>query len=144
MRIVKHKNALPVTLIGLAWALFGLGYQSLVIGYVPTGLAVAAELVGLFLAGAITGALLISVLDSMDNSIGRILIMMGYLMFAPLGMMVGLVAPGSFEPLSGGSWLTFTLLAPILMVLAACAAVGVGMGLTGGLAFAARRMNQRA
>lgn len=140
---MKTKNGLPIMLIGLAWPLFGLGYQSIVIRYLPTGAALAAETVGLFLAGAVTGALLLTALDAMDRKVGRILIGIGYLLFAPLGMMAALIAPVPFEPMGDGSWLTFSLVAPVLIILIANLAVAIGMGFTGGLALAVGRLDQR-
>jgi branched-subunit amino acid transport protein len=140
---MNDKNVLPIALIGLAWPLFGLGYQSLVIRYMPTGAALVAEALGLFLAGAVTGALLLSAVDSMDRKMGRALITVGYLMFAPLGMMAALIAPTPFEPIDGGSWLTFSLVTPVLITLIASLAVAIGMGFTGGLALAMGKISHR-
>lgn len=140
---MKKRNLLPITFIGLAWTMFGMGYQAIVIHYLPVGLAFLAESIGLFLAGAATGALLITALDSMENSIGRILVATGYIMFAPVGMMAGLVAPGQFEPMGGGSWLLFSLVTPIVITLVASLSVGIGLGFTGGLALAAQRLRQQ-
>jgi hypothetical protein len=140
--MLKTKNLMPIALIGLAWPLFGLGYQAIVIHYLPHGWGLLAEILGLFLAGAITGALLLTALDSMSHSTGRILVMIGYFLFAPLGMMAGLIAPASFEPIGSESWLTFVLVAPVLITLVASLSVSVGLGFTGGLAIAARRLNR--
>lgn len=136
-----RKDALPIALIGLAWPLFGLGYQAIVINYLPSGMMLVVEVVGLFLAGAISGALLLAALDSMKESTGRIMVMLGYLMFAPLGMMAGMIAPAPFEPIGGGSWLTFLLVVPVLMTLVGSMIPALGMGFTGGLALAASRLN---
>jgi hypothetical protein len=135
------KNALPIALIGLAWPLFGLGYQAIVIHFLPSGLMLFVEVLGMFLAGAISGAILLTALDSMTESTGRILVMLGYLMFAPLGMMAGLIAPAPLEPIGGGSWVTFSLVTPILMTLIGSLIAALGMGFTGGLAIAASRLN---
>ena len=138
-----RKNILPIALIGAAWPLFGLGYQAIVIHYLPSGLMLVVEVLGMFLAGAISGGLLIAALESMEQSTGRILVMMGYLMFAPLGMMAGLIAPTPFEPIGGGSWFTFILVTPVLMTLIGSMIAALGMGFTGGLALAASRLNLR-
>lgn len=139
---MKKRNLLPISLIGLAWTMFGMGYQAIVIHYLPVGLAFLAESIGLLLAGAVTGALLITALDSMDSAVGRILVVMGYIMFAPVGMMAGLVAPGQFEPMGGESWLVFSLVTPVLITLIASISVGIGLGFTGGLALAAQRLRR--
>jgi hypothetical protein len=122
-----RKNTTPIALIGLAWPLFGLGYQALVI----------------FLAGSVTGALLLVVVEEMKTKMGRMLVTLGYLMFAPVGMMAGLIAPSPFEPIGSESWLTFSLVAPVLIILIASLAVAIGLGFTGGLAIAAQRLNGR-
>lgn len=139
--MVDKKNALPIALIGAAWPLFGLGYQAIVINYLPSGLMLVVEVFGMFMAGAISGALLLAGLESMAESTGRILVMMGYLMFAPLGMMAGLIAPTPLEPIGGGSWLLFIVVAPLLMSLIGSMIPALGMGFTGGLALAASRLN---
>lgn len=140
---MNSKNTLTVSLIGVSWALIGLGYQSVVIRYVPEGGPLLAEGLGLFLAGAVTGSLFLRALDALDHPLGRMLLTMGYLMFSPLGIMAGLVAPGSLEPISGGSWVPFFLGAPVLIVISATLAVLVGMGFTGGLAMAVQKLNVR-
>jgi hypothetical protein len=140
--MTKPKNLLPISLIGLAWPLFGLGYQAIVIRYLPDGWGLLAEVLGLFLAGAISGALLLTALDNMAHSTGRVLVLLGYFLFAPLGMMAGLIAPAPFEPIGSESWLTFFIVAPILITLVASLSVSVGLGFTGGLAIAARRLNR--
>jgi branched-subunit amino acid transport protein len=141
---MKTENALPITLIGFAWPLFGMGYQAIVIRYLPSGAALVAESVGLFLAGALTGALLLTALDAMERKLGRALVVIGYLLFAPVGMMAALIAPAPFEPMGGDSWLTFSLVTPVLIILIASLAVTIGMGFTGGLALAVGRLNRRA
>lgn len=137
------KNTTTIALIGLSWPLLGLGYQALVIHYLPAGAALVAEIVGLFLAGSATGTLLLTVIDEMKTKMGRVLVTLGYLMFAPVGMMAGLIAPSPFEPIGTESWLTFSLVAPVLIILIASLAVAIGLGFTGGLAIAAQRLNSR-
>jgi hypothetical protein len=139
--MMKSKNTLTVSLIGGSWILLGLGYQAIVIRYVPAGAALMAEALGLFLAGALTGELYLRAVESIGSPIGRGLVTAGYLMFAPLGMMAGLGAPGSLEPVGSGSWVPFLIGAPVLIMLAATVAVVLGLGFTGGLALAARRVS---
>ena len=139
-KVFDKENYLPIGLIGLAWPLFGLGYQAIVINFLPTGLMLVTGIVGMFLAGAISGALLLAALESMEDSTGRILVMMGYLMFSPLGIMAGLVAPAPLEPVGGNSWFVFLLFAPILMTLIGSMISALGMGFTGGLAMAVSRL----
>jgi hypothetical protein len=64
-------------------------------------------------------------------------------MFAPLGIMVGLLAPGAYEPVQMGGSITFAVLAPVLITITAVMAVGLGLGFTGGLAVAAHRLISR-
>ena len=140
-RVMNSKDTLTVSLIGTSWVLIGLGYQALVIQYIPEGASLVVEGLGLFLAGVVTAALFLRSLEALDNSLSRILITIGYLLFSPLGMMVGLIVSGSMEPMAGGSSLPFVFGAPLLMMLTATLAVVVGLGFTGGLAVAARRVN---
>lgn len=137
---MNNKDVLTVTLIGVSWALIGLGYQALVIQHIPEGGPLVVAGLGLFLAGVVTGGLFLRTLEAVDNSLSRILITIGYLLFSPLGMMIGLVVSGSMEPIGGGSLVAFFFVAPLLMMLTATLAVMVGLGFTGGLAVAARRV----
>lgn len=138
---MNSKDVLTVSLIGTSWVLIGLGYQALVIRYIPEGTPLVVEVLGLFLAGVVTAGLFLRTLEARDDSLSRILITVGYLLFSPLGMMVGLIVSGSMEPIGGGSSLPFFFGAPLLMMLTATLAVVVGLGFTGGLAVAARRVN---
>ncbi len=138
---MKKEHSLPVFFIGLAWALIGLGYQAIVIRYVPQGAALVAEALGLFLAGSLTGALFLRAVATMKGPMGRGLVIFGYLLFSPVGMMAGLVAPGSLEPVNGGSWLAFFLGAPVVISVTASVAVLIGLGFTGGLAVAVQRID---
>jgi hypothetical protein len=139
-----NKNNTPaLSLIGLSWALIGMGYMSIQFHFLPEGLALVTETLGLFLAGFLSGALLLSVAENMDNRLGRWLVVFGYVLFAPLGIMVGLLAPGAYEPVQIGSSITFAVLAPVLITITAVMAVGIGLGFTGGLAMAAHRIINR-
>jgi len=139
-----NKNNTPaLSLIGLSWALIGMGYMSIQFHFLPEGLALVTETLGLFLAGFLSGALLLSVAENMDNRLGRWLVVFGYVLFAPLGIMVGLLAPGAYEPVQSGSSITFAVLAPVLITITAVMAVGIGLGFTGGLAMAAHRIINR-
>jgi hypothetical protein len=140
---MNKSNAPALTLIGLSWAFIGMGYMSIQFHFLPEGMALVTETLGLFLAGFLSGALMLSVAENMESRIGRWLVVVGYLMFAPLGIMVGLLAPGAYEPVQIGSSITFAVLAPVLITISAVMAVGLGIGFTGGLAVAAHRLVNR-
>ena len=137
---MNKTNAPALSLIGLSWAFIGLGYMSIQFHFLPDGAALVTEALGLFLAGYLSGALLLSVAENMESKFGRWLVVFGYLMFAPLGIMVGLLAPGAYEPVQMGTSITFAVLAPVLITISAVMAVGLGVGFTGGLAVAAHRI----
>jgi hypothetical protein len=133
----SHSPAL--SLIGLSWVFIGMGYMSIQLHFLPDGMALVTEALGLFLAGLLSGALLLSVVENMENRLGRWLVVGGYVLFAPLGIMVGLLAPGAYEPVQIGTSITFAVLAPVLITITAVTAVGLGLGFTGGVAIAAHR-----
>ncbi len=140
---MKKTNMPALSLIGLSWAFIGMGYMSIQFHFLPEGLALITETLGLFLAGFLSGALLLSVAENMENKLGRWLVIVGYLLFAPLGIMVGLLAPGAYEPVQISSSIKFAVLAPVLITITAVMAVGLGIGFTGGLAMAAHRLINR-
>lgn len=140
---MKKENYPALVLIGLAWPFFGLGYLSLEFHYLPDGLPLATQAVGLFVAGFLSGLVLLSVMDNMKNKLSRAMIVIGYLLFAPLGLMAGLIAPGAYEPVEMAGSFTFALIAPMMMMIIALVSVGLGMGFTGGLAAVAHKLVAR-
>jgi len=127
---------------GLAWPCAGLGFGAVNLGFIPSGLPLAAEVAGLFLAGMISGALLLSVLGAVRTQVGKGLVAAGYAMFAPLALMGGLLAPGPFE--SGSeSPVGLAIMAFLAIVVYASAAIGIGLAFTGGLAVAAHSLALR-
>jgi hypothetical protein len=110
-------NWRAVMCFGLAWPFAGLGFSAINLGYVPEGLALVAEVVGLFLAT-------------------------GYAMFAPLALLGGLLAPSPFE--SGSeSPVGLAIMAFLAIVIYASAVIGIGLAFTGGLAVAAHSLAVR-
>lgn len=135
-------NWRAVLCFGLAWPFVGLGFSAVYLGYIPSGLALLAETVGLFLAGAISGALLMAVLGGIRSQVGKGAVSAGYAMFAPLAVMGGLLAPSPFE--SGTeSPVGLAIMAFLAIVFYASAAIGFGLALTGGLAVAAHSLAVR-
>lgn len=140
---MNKKNMPALGLIGLSWTFIGMGYMSIQFHFLPEGPALVTEALGLFLAGYLSAALLLAVVENMENRFGRWLVIFGYLLFAPLGIMVGLLAPGAYEPVHMSTSITFAVLAPVLITITAVMAVGIGLGFTGGLAMAAHRIINR-
>jgi hypothetical protein len=140
---MKKSRTVALTLVGISWAFIGMGYMSIQFHYLPEGAALVTETLGLFIAGFLSGAILLSVVENMQNRLGRWLVVFGYLLFAPLGIMAGLLAPGAYEPVEVGSSITFAVLAPVLITITAVMAVGLGIGFTGGVAVAAHRIINR-
>lgn len=134
------KNILPIVFIGLAWPLFGLGYQAIQIRYIPTGVSLVSQVVGLFLAGVVSGGLLLAVVDGMEEGIPRMMVLTGYLLFAPLGMLAAMAVSIPFEPTIGEPWTAAALIIPFVAVLTAAIPVAVGMNLTRFLAIAVHRV----
>ena len=135
-------NWKAVMCFGLAWPFAGLGFSAVNLGYLPAGLALVAEVVGLFLAGTISAALLLLVLNGVRTRVGKGLVATGYAMFAPLALLGGLLAPSPFE--SGSeSPVGLAIMAFLAIVIYASAAIGIGLAFTGGLAVAAHSLAVR-
>ncbi len=135
-------NGKAVVCFGLAWPFAGLGFSAVKLGYIPSGLPLMAEIVGLFLAGTISGALLLAVLGGVRTPVGKVSVAAGYAMFAPPALMGGLLAPSPFE--SGSeSPVGLAIMALLAIVIYASAAIAIGLALTGGLAVAAHSLAVR-
>jgi branched-subunit amino acid transport protein len=127
--------------MGFAWPLVGLGFMALHFGYLPSGLSLFAQGLGLFLAGTLSGALYLTVRRVFEHNLGAGLINVGYILFAPVAIMTALVAPGLVE--EAGSPVAFILVTPIMIAIYANAAMAAGLGMTGSLAIAARILVDR-
>jgi branched-subunit amino acid transport protein len=138
---MKKNQRIAIIFMGLAWPLVGLGFMALHFGYLPTGLSLFAQGLGLFLAGTLSGAIYLTVRRVFENSLGAGLINIGYILFAPVAIMTALVAPGLVE--ETGSPGAFLLVTPIMIALYANAAMGAGLGMTGSLAIVARILVDR-
>lgn len=129
--------------MGMAWVFAGLGILAILYHYLPTGAELAASVVGLFLAGAVTALLLTAVRAGQRTRFDRGLVGFGYLLFAPVGLLMALLAPARLD-IGGSSFnAASALAATILTVVFAGVAVGVGLGFTGGLAVAAHSIAVR-
>ncbi|TFH36349.1 MAG: hypothetical protein E4G99_05180 [Anaerolineales bacterium] len=138
---MRKNQRIAIFIMGFAWPLVGLGYMALQFGYLPSGLSLFAQAIGLFLAGTLSGALYLTVRRVFESSIGAGLINVGYILFAPIAVLTALIAPGLVE--EAGSPVAFILVTPIMICLYATAAMAAGLGLTGSLAIAARILVDR-
>jgi hypothetical protein len=132
----RSSNGTALMCLGLAWPAAGTGFSALSLGFIPSGLPLAAQLAGLFLAGVISGALLLAVRGVVRTQVGKGWVTAGYAMFAPVALMGGLLAPSPFEGESG-SPVGLAIMAFLAIVVFASAAIAAGLAFTGGLAMAA-------
>lgn len=132
-----------LVLMGAAWPLVGLGFHAIYFGTVPSGAAFWAVALGLFLSGSLSMGMFLAVLAGFQTPFSRGLVQLGYLLFAPLGLLAALLAPGPIEASAGFGSATFLLLSPVVITLYAGVAMGIGLGLTGGLAMAAHSLALR-
>ncbi len=136
--VMMKARKMFILLIGLAWPFLGLGLLALHFGYLPSGATLVAEIIGLFLAGILSGCLFMAAHAGLHSPLGRGMIHFGYLLFAPLGLMAALVAPNSFEAVTGISMLTIIVGVPLAIILYGNLVVAAGLGITGGLAISAK------
>ena len=138
---MNKNRRVSLILIGLAWPAVGLGFMALHFGYLPSGINLIAEALGLFIAGVLSGILFLGVRNVFKTKLGRGLVDAGYILFAPISIMTALIAPGMGEAM--GPSLTFVLISPIMIVLYSMAAMAAGLGLTSSLAIAAQILADR-
>ena len=138
---MDKKRKFSLVLIGLAWPAVGMGFMALHFGYLPSGLSLITEVLGLFIAGVLSGLLYFGVRSVFKTNLSVALVNVGYLLFAPISIMTALIAPGLGEEL--GSPLMFVLISPIMIALYAMAAMAAGLGMTSSLAIAAQILSGR-
>jgi hypothetical protein len=135
-------NVTALLCLGLAWPATGMGFSALTLGFMPSGLPLVAQLTGLFLAGVISGGLLLAVRGTVRTRVGKGWVTAGYAMFAPIALMGGLLAPSPFES-GSGSPVGLAIMAFLAIVVCASAAIAAGLAFTGGLAMAAHSVAVR-
>ena len=138
---MDKNRRVSLILIGLAWPVVGLGFMALHFGYLPSGMSLIAEAVGLFIAGVLSGLLYRGVRKVFKTKLSVALVDTGYVLFAPISIMTALIATGLREEM--GSSLAFVLISPIMVILYSLAAMAAGLGMTSSLAIAAQILADR-
>lgn len=138
-----NTRTLFILLIGLAWPFLGLGLMALHFGYLPSGSTLLAEVLGLFLAGILSGCLFMAAYSGLNSTLGRGMVHLGYLLFAPLGLMAALAAPSPIESATSISMFTILVATPMAIILYGNLIVAAGLGITGGLALSAKVLASR-
>lgn len=138
---MEKNSKLGIILLGLAWPAIGLGFLALHFNYLPSGLDLVSHAVGLFLAGILSGYLYMAVRRVFASVLSHSLLNIGYLLFAPVGLMAALLAPGMMEVTGTPS--SFVLITPVMIILYSNTAIAAGLGLTGSLAIVARIIAER-
>ena len=138
---MDRNQRLGLVMIGLAWPAVGLGFMALHFGYLPSGLSLITEALGLFIAGVLSGLLYYGVRTLIKTNLSIALVNVGYLLFAPISILTALIAPGMGEEI--GSPLTFVLVSPVMIALYSMAAMAAGLGMTSSLAIAAQILSSR-
>ncbi len=128
-----RSKLLSLTMIGSAWPFLGLGYLVIHFKYFPTGLELVGQALGLFLAGLASGALFFMFRRGMQTPAGKLMIILGYILVAPLGVMLGLLAPSTLIGPEAPSVSIQILAAPLLTAFYASLVMAVGLGVMGGL-----------
>lgn len=112
-------------LIGLMWPFIGIGFMAINFEYMPTGAELISQSFGLFLAGALSGSLLLVLGAAKQTPYWKRWIQLSYLLFAPLCMMAALAL---FNPLGLESSGVGLLVAPFALALVTNGALAAGMG----------------
>jgi hypothetical protein len=112
-------------LIGLTWPFIGIGFMAINFEYFPTGSELLSQAFGLFMAGALSGSLLLVLQAAKETPYWKRWIRLSYLLFAPLCMMAALAL---FNPLGLESSGTALLVAPFALALVTNGALAAGMG----------------
>ena len=136
--VMMNARKMFILLIGLTWPFLGFGLMAIHFEYLPSGVTLVAEAIGLFLAGVLSGCLFMAAHTGLNSPLGRGMIHLGYLLFAPLGLMAALVAPNSLEAATGISMLTIVVGVPMAIILYGNLVVAAGLGITGGLAISVK------
>lgn len=138
---MDKRTKLGLVLLGLAWPAVGLGFLALHFDYLPSGLSLITHALGLFGAGLLSGFLYLTVRRVFATVLSRSLLNLGYLLFAPVGLMAALLAPGMME--EAGAPASYVLITPLMIVLYSNTAIAAGLGLTGSLAIVANIVGER-
>lgn len=132
-----------ILLTGLMWVFLGIGFFTLYFRYLPEGSRLAVEAVGLFLAGIISGLLYTGVRSLKISRLGTGLVSLGYILFVPVAIMLGLLVSTLINLSDGTLPLRMLILTPIAIALFSNVFVAIGLGFTAGLAASASSLSGR-
>lgn len=138
-----RRKALMTAMMGAAWVAVGLGVSAVQFGRFPAGPELLAMGMGLYLAGMTSAVLLAVVRAGMRSVAGRALVPVGYLVFAPIGLLLAMLAPVSMDQLVASNTSGWFILVPMVAVASAGVALAAGLGFTGGLALVAHSLALR-
>lgn len=127
-------------LIGLTWPFIGIGFMAINFEYLPTGVELLSQAFGLFMAGALSGSLLLILQAAKETPYWKKWVQLSYLLFAPLCMMAALAL---FNPLGLEGSGTGLLVAPFALALVTNGALAVGMGTLAAIGVAIHRLALR-
>jgi hypothetical protein len=136
-----NNRIIVMLFIGMAWTFIGLGYSVLQFNYLPDGIELIAKTSGLMVAGMVSGFLFMVVRGVFNTSFSTGLVSVGYFLFAPIGIMIALLAPAPFEAAGGTTSMAFLFIIPLVTTLYSNTAVAAGLGITGGLAKSAKSIS---
>lgn len=136
-------RAVMTAMMGAAWVAVGLGILAVQFGRFPVGAELLVVGLSLYLAGMLSALLLAVVRAGMRSVAGRALVPVGYLVFAPIGLLLALLAPVQLDPLARGASAGWYVLVPMVAVAYAGVALAAGLGFTGGLAIVAHSLATR-
>jgi len=136
-------KVLAIIFTGLTWVFLGIGFYSAYLGYLPAGLDLVVEAVGLFLAGMISGVLYAGIRNLNKSKFGLGLVSAGYILFVPVGILLALLIPPLMNMSDAPVSTRVLILTPFAIALSSNILIAVGLGITAGLAFSATSLSDR-
>jgi hypothetical protein len=128
-------------LIGAAWSMFGLGFLSVSFHYLPSGFELVVLSSGLFLAGVLSGFLLLGFQVRDFTPRWKSWINLNYLLFTPIGLLTALLVPGPLGLEGPGVPIGATLISPLAIAFLSNLVMLFGISMMGGVGIAIRRFS---
>ncbi len=125
--VTMNSRGLAVVFVGVAWSFLGLGFMAIHFRYLPKGAELVGLATGLFLAGIASGVVFLAFRTGLTTTSTRALLVAGYLLLVPIGLMAGLLAPTTLVDLGAASGTALVLVVPFLVTLYSSLAMASGM-----------------
>lgn len=136
-------NMSIILLFGLAWPFLGLGFMAIYFQYIPQGLSLISQVLGLFLGGSLSGVVVLVLQSGRFTPIWKWWVQLNYLLIGPIGLLVALLLPAPLGLEGATPTFSSMMMGPLAMALLPNAVIALGLGVMSGIGISIHNLAHR-